>query len=142
MKIRVGRVIYGDDERIGQWIADHTGAGQLAVGSYTALGCEDDDGKLTGGALFTNHRNTPGGGDIEVAVYLSSPRDAQPHIIRRIFAYPFNQLGCVRVTAEIHMENSRCWRLAEGIGFHLETIKRGTRVGVFGLLRDDFMRPR
>ena len=79
--------------------------------------------------------------DIQCAVACDT-RAAMVRAWARCMAYPFVQLQLPRVSAEIELENERSIRLAEGLGFQLEGIKRGAGVngdvGVFGLLRDEF----
>lgn len=137
MRQTVGGVVYGDDARVGAWVQDQLGGGEIA-GPFQALGVENADGELVFGALFTNERD----GDIEIAIAATDIRPAVPSVFQRILDYPFKQLGLPRLTAEIPLSNRRMIRFAVGIGFKLEGIKRkadgkGGDVGVFGLLAEE-----
>ncbi|WP_230682105.1 GNAT family N-acetyltransferase, partial [Streptococcus pneumoniae] len=57
------------------------------------------------------------------------------------FGYPFNQLGCVRMTSLIRRSNARSRRFCEGLGFQVEgVIRLGFRTEdaiLLGLLRSE-----
>lgn len=83
----------------------------------TGIGVEDPvTGALIAAAVFHNHR----GHDIELGFAADSPRWAQRGVIRAIFSYVFDQLGCVRVTTIMAEANARAIRLNEGLGFVVE----------------------
>jgi len=127
----VNGVIHGDDERIEAWVRKNLGGGKPA--GFVALGAEDASGNLAFGAVFTKHL----GDDVDMALYATSPAKALRGIIRTVLAYPFDQLGVRRITAEIARDNARCLRFARGIGFEVEGVKRGTERIVMGLLPED-----
>lgn len=137
----IGSLIYGEDQRISDWISISQGGAPVRIPTV-AIGAENDDGELTMGVSFSNMRDLPSGRDIEVALHSTSPRYAQPHILRQVFRFVFETLECDRLTAEIPMENQKCLRFAEGIGFTWEGLKRGTSVAIMGLTKTDWQRQR
>lgn len=70
-------------------------------------------GEMIAAAIFHNFR----GHDVEIGFAADSPRWAQRGVVRAIFDYVFNQLGCVRVTTIIAETNNRALRLNDGLGF-------------------------
>ena len=81
-------------------------------------------------------------GNIEVSFAADSPRWATRDTIRRMMAWPFQQLNCHRVTTRISANNRRAIRFNEGIGFKREGIIRegwgpGEDAILFGLLRSE-----
>lgn len=65
-----------------------------------------------------------------------------PEVLKHMFAYPFVQLGCRRVTAPIAVQNTRCRDTVESGGFQLEGIVRqmgvhGEDVCCYGMLKTE-----
>jgi RimJ/RimL family protein N-acetyltransferase len=84
---------------------------------YTALGVVRY-GQLIGGAVYHNYI----GHDVQVSIAFDSPGWALPGTLRALFHYPFNQLGCRRMTAMIGRRNKRSRKICEGLGFKLEGV--------------------
>lgn len=79
---------------------------------------------------------------LQMSIASDHPGWAKRGIIRALFHYPFQQLGCRRVTSIISKGNRRSRKLCEGMGFSLEgTHKHGMPGGetalTYGLLRED-----
>lgn len=71
-----------------------------------------------------------------------SRRWASAEFLRAIFAYPFGQLGCARITAPMSATNAEARRFVEKLGFELEGRLRkawpdGSDEAVYGLLKED-----
>lgn len=132
--IAIDGVLYGADQLVARYVNDLCGAGFEPGNVDAALGILGPDG-LIGGVVFSNHLARL---DITVTVACQSIMCGHPRIIARILAYPFEQLGLQRVTAEIEASNLRSLRNARAMGFVEEGVKRGTDVVVLGLLRDEF----
>lgn len=136
-EIRNG-VLYGADDLVARWVQRQCGGDKVET-PCVALGVGGSQG-LIAGIIFFNHRT---GADIQCAVAAITPRAAKPRVMAQCFAYAFNQLGLNRVTAEIELKNLRSTKLAEGLGFVREGVKRkaapdGGHVAVYGLLKKDF----
>lgn len=96
--------------------------------------------ELVAGACF--HSWHPGQ-DITITIASLEPAFVTRAVICKVFWYPFVQLGLPRVSAEVEAGNTRCIRLATGMGFAIEGRKRqaganGCDVLLLGLLRDEF----
>ncbi len=106
---------------------------------YAAIGVVNEAGGLVAGAVY--HEYHPDVGDIQVAFAADDPRWAQKGTIAGILAFPFYQLGCVRVTALCGKSNRRTRRFVEGIGFKLEgVVRKGLKTEdmcIYGLLAEE-----
>lgn len=145
-------VLYNMTAEVVAWTNDRLGGGlvqQLAVGigvlrsgiTDVPSAAEVPD-SLIAGAYFFNHESDDGVSDITVAVAADDIASGRPEVIRAILSFPFGQLGCRRLSAEIDLSNGRAVRQAEALGFVLEGRKRrkgkgGGDVGVFGLLPEE-----
>lgn len=113
--------------------------GKSIVPPYEAIGIEID-GKIAGGVVFNGYT----GEDVEVTV-AGTPRAWTPAMMRRLAAYAWDELGCLRVT--ITTENPVVVDLAQRLGAKLEGVKRnhfgpGRHGYLFGVLREEWSLPR
>lgn len=81
-------------------------------------------------------------GNVEIIFAADTPKWATRDTIRRMMAWPFEQLKCHRVTTRIHAKNERAIRFNEGIGFKREGLIRegwgpGEDAVLLGLLRSE-----
>ena len=130
-------LLFQADEFVADWVNTRCGGGKVFA-PFVAIGVVADD-DITAGAVFHSYHKT----DITVTAASARPSLRLRSAIRAGLSYAFEQLQVPRVTAEIEMSNSRMIKLAEGIGFVREGVKRraaanGKHVGVYGLLRKDF----
>jgi len=135
----VDGVLYGADDLVAEWVARRLGRKHWYAKSNVALGMTDGE-KLIGGMVFYDYRP---GAEVHFSVATAGPKAMKLRALARMYAYAFGQLGVKRITAEIELKNTRSIRLAEGVGFIREGVKRkaapdGGHVGVFGLLLKDF----
>lgn len=141
-----GRYLLPDD-RLLYWIADRIPGVKAEnwLGYARALGVVIDGKIIAAMALGAMER-----GNVEISFAADSPRWATRDTIRRMMAWPFDQLDCHRVTTRIAATNARALKFNEGIGFKREgVIRRGWSRNedcvLLGLLRDEapeWMRPR
>lgn len=146
-------VLFGADVEVATW-TQATLDGGVVQTLFTALGILqpgvrpeqiNEDTVMTvlaGGAIFFNHHHEDGCSDITVTVANYDERTGHPSVIRRVLAYPFQQLKVRRITAEIHAGNERSIRNATALGFREEGRKRragpnGTDIVIMGLLPDE-----
>lgn len=135
----VDGVLYGADDVVAEWVARRLGRKQWHSKGNVALGMTDGT-KLLGGMVFYDHRP---GAEVYFSVATDGPQAMKLRALARMYAYAFGQLGVKRISAEIELSNKRSIRLAEGVGFVREGVKRraapdGGHVGVYGLLLKDF----
>lgn len=74
------------------------------------------DGVLIGSVVFHNFK----GFDVQVTCAAADPRWARRGILAELFAVPFRQWGCARMTAITGKTNMRTQRFLAGIGFMRE----------------------
>ncbi len=78
---------------------------------------------------------------IEVSFAFDSPLWATNYVLGAVCRYPFDQLGCIRVTAICAKKNKRSRQMVERIGFKLEGVARKAfgkdDACIYGLLRPE-----
>lgn len=116
----------------------HGEPGEFTEGMYTAHAVLTDKGEFVGGVIYSLYR----GFDVHVSAAVETGLTMRPHVIRAVFDYVFNQLGCKRCTIVTCRSNKRARRFAEKIGFALEGVMKlgydGTRDGlIYGILAAD-----
>jgi RimJ/RimL family protein N-acetyltransferase len=126
------RLVFGEDERVANWVRERLPNFLGWNGHYVAIGYERK--RLCGGVVFTQYS----GANIVIACALEAALTRR--FLRAIFYYPFLQLKCRRVTALIDDDNLRSCRLVESAGFEFEgRMKHATETGdvlIYGLLRE------
>lgn len=116
-----------DDARaaVVQFIADRTGSTpQELVGDmpFEAL-CTFRAARPMGALLYSNHR----GHSIELSA-AGRPGWLTPGVVREIFRYPFEQLGCYNVLSFVKRSNSASRELCKRLGYQqLCMIRTGGR---------------
>jgi RimJ/RimL family protein N-acetyltransferase len=135
-------LVFGQDARVAAFVVQrvpHMDRPQ----AFQAIGVADPDGALVAGCIYHNY--IPAYAGLEISFAASSPRWAQRGVCRALLAYPFQQLGCRRVTTVIPSDNARAIRFNLGIGFvregtlrHFYAPKR--HAVVCGFLAADFAR--
>lgn len=104
----------------------------------TAIGVRKGD-KLIAGFVY----NVYTGPSIDVTVASVDPSwTKRRDVVHALFAYPFLQLGCIRLGCIVSAGNKRAQKLGEGLGFKLEGRMRFGYDGVndglmYGMLREE-----
>jgi RimJ/RimL family protein N-acetyltransferase len=130
-------VIYGQDERVVKWVSDRIEA-ELISPTAVGIGLEKD-GELVGGVIYDWYT----GPSITAHVAGSPGRYwGNRDFLWRVFAYPFLQLQCNRITGFVRADNFEAQRLDEHLGFKREGVLRqanrdGTDMIVYGMLKDE-----
>lgn len=110
--IVAGRVLYGADEAIKAWVADHI-PGYIPSPQGKALGVITG-GKLAAGVLYERFNGVA----VEVAIAADpGSKWADRSVLRAMFSYPFEQLGCEVITVACAMSNLVAVNLATKLGF-------------------------
>lgn len=138
---QVGSLLLGADEFVGRFVAQRLGVEARFVGGFTALGVVRR-GVFVGGVVYYNYMALPHGATCEVALAFDNPAWALPGTLKALCDYPFNQLGCVRVTAITAKANKRARRWLEGFGFNREGVHPrgidGKQTAIsYGMLKED-----
>jgi RimJ/RimL family protein N-acetyltransferase len=135
----VGSILLGAEDVVVPYIKSRVPYTESGFGPCVAFGVVRR-GQLIGGVVYYNYR--PDDGDIMVVVAFDRPDWCLPQTLRALFDYPFNYLGCGRMTAAIARKNKRSRKLTEGLGFKLEGVARRAfgredDAVLYGLLRDE-----
>lgn len=150
----VDGVLYNMDAAVAAWTNEQMGGGLVPTlarafgvlqgGITETPTIAEIPNALIAGAYYFNHYDPADGGvsDITVAVAVNDMAASRPEVFRAILMFPFGQLKCRRISAEIDLSNERAVRQAQRLGFMLEGRKRkagkfGGDVGLFGLLPEE-----
>jgi hypothetical protein len=141
----IGSVLYNDTERVAKFVADRVPLmagrtfqfGPDGKPRFVALGVVRR-GKFAAGVVFHNYH----GHDIEMSAAADDPLWCLPETLRQLFAYPFAQLNCVRMTTITGRKNKRARKIDERLGFRLEGVVRKGIDGkedavIYGLLKSE-----
>jgi RimJ/RimL family protein N-acetyltransferase len=127
------------DERVARWVADHMPVFEFGSTPYTAIGQADRSGSLIAGCIYQNFTKT----DLHMHVAaLPGKRWMSKAYLGECFRYPFEQLGCRRVTGLVPGRNEVAARFDEHLGFVLEgrirqVLANGDDLLVYGMLREE-----
>jgi RimJ/RimL family protein N-acetyltransferase len=115
-------------------------AGQT-FGPCSAIGIvSHSGGDVIGGVVYNNYRAQFRSIDISFAV--TTPRCLTKSLIRGIMAFPFDQLGCQRITAITPKRNRPCRKFLEAFGFKREGVARrgfgNDDAVIYGLLKKEW----
>lgn len=127
-----------DTKRIVEFVQDNIGH-RPDFGPCAAIGVQEN-GILFCGVVYNEYREPEG--DVRMHIAATNPKWCLPGRIRAFFDYPFNQLGCQRVTAVVSEHNGAARKLDEYLGFvHEGTIRRGFPDGsdaiLYGMLKEE-----
>jgi RimJ/RimL family protein N-acetyltransferase len=118
--IDIDGVLYGATFMVAQFVAEripHLPGGQFR-GGVSALGVvvgEKPNMRLVGGVVFTDYR----GHDIDVSLAFDDPRWVRKALLKRLFAYPFLDLGVARITA-LTADDDKMQKFMRWIGWRQE----------------------
>lgn len=130
-------LIYNQQDRVAEWVSNRLPGQQYTFNRCVTIGIERDS-ELTGGVVFFDW--FPTWKNVYVAI-AGEGEFLTRRILRCLYAFPFTQLGCERVTVLINEQNRLAVNLVLRIGFCLEGVMRGTpNCLVFGLLKKDAMK--
>lgn len=114
----IGSILIGADEMIGAMVKARIDfMRDREWGPFTALGVVRR-GHLVGGVVY--HAYRPQSFDIEMSAAFDQVGWALPGTVRALLAYPFETLGCRRVTCTVGRKNNKARELLKDLGFKLE----------------------
>lgn len=125
-----------DPERICNWICEKAGGHYTYL--CTAIGVEDDNGELKAAVMYENYT----GGNICMVWRCDDPKYATRKFYWMAFDYPFNQLGCFRVSGVVRKDNIKAIKVDEKLGFtHEHTLRQfnndGTDAYLYVMFKQD-----
>lgn len=129
--------IYGQDERVVAFVSEKLGEYDFQT-TASAIGVESN-GELIAGVVFDGY--TEAGMNIHVAA-LEGRHWLSKEFLYAVFAYPFIQLKCNRVTGLVRADNFKAQKLDEHLGFVKEgLIRQGcsdkTDMILYGMLKEE-----
>lgn len=132
------KLVVGHDDIVGPWVTERAG-GTWVAGRGTTIGlwdCEAEE--LIAGTLFEDYNTA------HVLMHVAAIPGRKwlcRQFLWACFDYPFNQLGCSRVTGIVPSCNLEARRFDEHLGFKLEaTLKDAHPEGdllVYAMWRED-----
>ena len=130
-------VVYGQDARVIEWVSQRVDEDNFSSDSI-GIGLEED-GELIAGVVFNMY--TKAGICMHVAA-VPGKRWMTKEYLWRVFAYPFLQLNCNRVTGLVREDNIVAQKFDEHIGFKREgLIRKGATDGanfiLYGMLKEE-----
>lgn len=127
----------GVDQKLANWVSGQQGRTPVHWTNFTTIAFADEKGLLCG--WIVQPINQP-----DVCVHIAAARRFWAHreIFETVFDYLFNFLNVRRVTAPMSVDNIRCIRLAEAVGFQREGLLRqanldGGDLVLYGMLRGE-----
>jgi RimJ/RimL family protein N-acetyltransferase len=130
------RVVYGEDARVCDWVAPRVGEESFATHhDPVGIGLEQD-GELIAGVVFNYYT----GPSIQIHVAAEPTKKwLTREYLFKVFAYPFLQLQCKRVTGLVRSDNLPAQKFDEHLGFRREGVIRqgctdGTDLILYGML--------
>jgi RimJ/RimL family protein N-acetyltransferase len=114
-------LVTGYNREIAAWVAQHIPGCERGFTNPTAIGVAEN-GDLIGGTVF--HNWNPEAGVIEMSSAGISPRWLSRQMLKAIFGYVFDQLGCQLVVMRVSERNDRMIGIARRFGFDGHLIPR------------------
>ncbi len=113
----------GMDHILVPWVAWKIGMAPEGFRECTAMGVRMGD-ELLCGVVFNEFRPARFGASMQATIAQDRPGWATRSTLREMFAYPFLQMGVVRLWVSTSRRNRRARRLAERLGFRMEGVAR------------------
>jgi len=132
-------LLHGWNRELAAWAADHLGLKDFDFGPCVSIGIVHK-GDIVGAVVFNEYRHP----NIQITFVTTSPRWASPGAVKTVLSYPFNRLGCKRITAITNAKNQPARAFLCRVGFreegvHPDALPDGDAV-TYGLLRKDAAR--
>ena len=141
------KLAVGFDEEVVPWVASRIPAVLTPenFGPCVSIGVVDDRAdKILAGVVY--HNAQPRFKALEVSMAAGDSRWMSRAVVNSLLAYPFVQLGCVRITAIVSRKNKRTMKLLHGLGFVREGLIRRGFVNqdavIFGMLAKEWRNSR
>lgn len=124
------RILVGHDDLVGPWVSYRYG-GKWHSGQGATIGLEDARFGLIAGVVYTDFN----GANVNMHLAAHGSSWLTREFLWICFDYPFNQLGCRRVTGIVPASNERAMKFDKHLGFELEaTLKDAAPDGDVHLL--------
>ena len=122
MRIAWGGAANSEANRtIADFVADHIAGCERGFADFTTMGVRENDA-LVAGVVFHNY--APEAGVIELSAASTSKRWLTRPVLRAMFGYPFDEIGCQMVVLRVSERNAGMIAIAERFGFSPHRIPR------------------
>ena len=136
-------VTIANSHAVAEWVAKRVGLeGAHDFGPCASIGVAIA-GRPVSGVVYSWFRREPFGNDVRATIAAEhGSKWAREAVLREMFAYPFLQLECARITCLIKEGNTRSERLCRHLGFRKEGVLRRAWDGrsnalLYGLLKSE-----
>lgn len=100
-------------DEVGAFVASNIPGCERGWINFTAIGVSDG-AKLVAGVVY--HNWSPEGGVIEMSSAATTPHWCRRHVLKAIYAYPFDGVGCRMVVMRVAEGNARMRAIAKRLG--------------------------
>ncbi len=114
--------LYGHSALVADFVAKLIPGCERGFGACTAIGVIDQSGKLVAGAVY--HNWEPKAGVIEMSSAAITKRWMTRPVLRAIFGYPFDQLGCQLIVFRVAPTDRPLRRIFRALGCNEYVIPR------------------
>ncbi|KQX47607.1 MULTISPECIES: GNAT family N-acetyltransferase [unclassified Ensifer] len=122
MRIAWGGAVNPDaNQAIADFVASHIAGCERGFADFTTMGVLANDA-LVAGVVFHNY--VPETGVIELSAASTSKRWLTRPVLRAMFGYPFDEIGCQMVVLRVSERNAGMIAIAERFGFSPHRIPR------------------
>lgn len=127
------------NEAIGSFVASQISGCERGFSDFTTLGVLER-GRLVAGVVYHNY--APEAGVIELSAASTSKRWLTRPVLKAMFGYPFDEIGCQLAVLRVSEENGGMADIARRFGFTSHRIPRlrgrGEAEIIFTLTDDDW----
>ena len=113
-------LLYGSKDTVIEFVKSRLNPDIDNFGLCESIGIIDKSETLIAGVVYNNFY----GRDIQATIASRNPGWASHRVLHAIFAYPFIQLGCSRITAQTRSSNGHARQFLLRLGFQQEGILR------------------
>ena len=132
------KILAREDLRVATWVAAQMPIFEFGSTPYTAIGLANEQGQIVAGVVYQNFIKTC----IDVHIAAVGRRWATREFLGECCRYPFEQLGCRRMTGLVPGKNARGADFDEKFGFKWEgrirhILPDGDDIIMYGMLREE-----
>lgn len=115
----MSQIICNRREEVARFVADRIGVASLgSFGDYQAIGVEQG-GKIVSGVLYHDFNGS------NVWMHFATDVPITRRLLAVAYDYPFNQMGCTRLTGWVEASNTAARDLDLKMGFTQEAVLEG-----------------
>ena len=135
------RPLYGHSRDVAEFVKNLIPGCERGFGPCTAIGVIDDDGRLIGGWVYYDY--DPEAGVIQVSGAATDKRWLTRPVLRALFFYVWDQLGCQMIVTRQDPANKavrRMWKAAGGVEYIIPRLRGRDKAECLICITDDAFR--